>query len=88
MRLELPRSKLTGYQKIAMRIYPKGVTPKCFNRGSTVLLTMTLSHVEWVGGPVPNPSVVSSVEPPLKACGNDGQIGDLLNAASGGESNP
>jgi len=26
------RSKLTGYQNIAMRIYPKGVTPECFNR--------------------------------------------------------
>jgi peroxiredoxin len=27
------RSKLTGYQNIVMRIYPKGVTPGCFNRG-------------------------------------------------------
>ena len=34
-----------------MRIYPKGVTPECFYRGST-MLTTTLSHVEWVGGPV------------------------------------
>jgi hypothetical protein len=32
---ELPRSKLTGYQNIAMRIYSKGVTPECFNRGSS-----------------------------------------------------
>gem|GEM_PF-3855755 len=32
-RNELPRSKLTGYQNIAMRIYPKGFTPECFNRG-------------------------------------------------------
>jgi hypothetical protein len=32
---EPPRSKLTGYQNIAMRIYPKGVTPECFNRGSS-----------------------------------------------------
>src|SRR6266540_1084403 len=24
-----------GYQNIAMRIYPKGVTPECFNRGSS-----------------------------------------------------
>ena len=32
---ELPRSKLTRYQNIAMRIYPKGVTPECFNRGSS-----------------------------------------------------
>ena len=31
-----------------MRINPKGVTPECFNRGST-MLTTTLSHVEWVG---------------------------------------
>jgi hypothetical protein len=23
-----------GYQNIAMKIYPKGVTPECFNRGS------------------------------------------------------
>jgi hypothetical protein len=46
---ELPRSKLMGYQNIAMRIYPKGVTPECFNRGST-MLTTTLSHAEWVGG--------------------------------------
>jgi hypothetical protein len=33
--IELPRSKLTGYQNIAMRIYLKGVTPECFNRGSS-----------------------------------------------------
>jgi hypothetical protein len=39
----ISRSKLTGYQNIAMRIYPKGVTPECFNRGSTVLATTTLS---------------------------------------------
>ncbi len=32
-KIELPRSKLTGYQKIAMRIYSKSVTPECFNRG-------------------------------------------------------
>jgi hypothetical protein len=62
---ELPRSKLTGYQDIATRIYPKGVTPECFNRGST-MLTTTLSEVEWVGGPVP-------VSPgfPIDAFGND-----------------
>ncbi len=55
-----------GYQNIAMRVYPKGVTPKCFNRGST-MLTTTLSHAEWVGGPVP-------VSPgfPIRAFGNDG----------------
>src|SRR6266498_2768304 len=41
----------------------------------------------FIGGPVPNPSVVSHVEPPLKACGNDGlRIGNLFNAASCGES--
>ena len=50
---------------------PKGVTPECFYRGSTVLTT-TLSHVEWVGGPVRGSPVVSTVEPPLKTCGNDG----------------
>ena len=32
---ELRRSKLTGYQNMAMRIYPKGVTPEWFNRGSS-----------------------------------------------------
>ena len=32
---ELHRSKLTGYQNLAMRIYPKGVTPECFNRGAS-----------------------------------------------------
>ena len=34
-RNELPRSKLTGYQNPAMRIWPKGVTPECLNRGSS-----------------------------------------------------
>ena len=71
---ELPRSKLTGYQNKSMRIYLKGVTPECFNRGST-MLTTTLSHIEWVGGPVPvSPgfhfdklSVASPVEPPIEA---------------------
>jgi hypothetical protein len=64
--IELPRSKLTGYQNTAVRIYPKGVNPECLTRGSTVLTT-TVSHVEWVGGPVP-------VSPgfPIKAFGNDG----------------
>jgi len=33
--IELPRSKLPGYQDIAMRIFPTGVTPECFNRGSS-----------------------------------------------------
>jgi hypothetical protein len=41
-------AKLTGVKKGFMRIYPKRVTPECFNRGST-MLTTTLSHVEWVG---------------------------------------
>jgi len=58
------------------------------------MLTTTLSHVEWVGGPVPNLpgfhfdklSVASPVEPPLKACANDGlQIVNNLGAASWGE---
>jgi hypothetical protein len=41
----------------------------------------------FIGGPVPNPPVVSSVEPLLKACGNDGlRMGDLLNAAAGNRS--
>jgi hypothetical protein len=39
----------------------------------------------FIGGPVPNPPVASPVEPPLKACGNDGlRTGNLLNAASCG----
>jgi hypothetical protein len=29
------RAKLTEYQNRAMRIYVKGVTPKCFNWGSS-----------------------------------------------------
>jgi hypothetical protein len=33
-----------------MRIYRRLVTAERFYRGSTVLTT-TLSHVEWVGGP-------------------------------------
>jgi hypothetical protein len=33
--IELPRSKLTGYLNTAMRIYPTGVTPECFNRGAS-----------------------------------------------------
>ncbi len=50
---------------------PEVVTPECFYRGSTVLTT-TMSHVEWVGGPF-------RVSPgfPLKACGNDGPWEDL-----------
>ena len=39
--IKLPRSKLTGYQNTEMRIYPKGVTPECFNRGSS-------SGVAWI----------------------------------------
>jgi hypothetical protein len=31
---------------IAMRIFTKGVTLECFYRGSTMLLTTTLSHVK------------------------------------------
>jgi hypothetical protein len=51
-----------------MRIYIKDVTTECFNRGST-MLTTTLSHVEWVGGPVPISPVVSPVEPPIEDSG-------------------
>jgi hypothetical protein len=67
---ELPRSKLPGYQNIAMRIYPKG--PECFNRGSTMLLTTTLSHVEWVGGPVPVSPGFPTVREPHRPEGNRG----------------
>jgi hypothetical protein len=58
----LPRA---GYQKTLLRIRPKGATPEHFYRGSTVLTT-TLSHVEWVGGPVPISSGF-----PIEAFGND-----------------
>jgi hypothetical protein len=63
---ELPRTKLTGYQDMATRIYPKAVTSACFNRGSTILTT-TLSQVEWVGGPV-----LVSPGFPIEATRNDG----------------
>jgi hypothetical protein len=70
-----------GLSELGDEICLKGVTPECFYRGSTVLTT-TLSRVEWVGGPVPNPPGF-----PLKACGNDGlRIDNFLNAASCGES--
>ena len=54
-----------GNQNSAMR-FVIVVHPESFYRGSTVLTT-TLSHVEWVGGPF-------EVSPgfPLKTCGNDG----------------
>jgi hypothetical protein len=45
-KIELPRSKLTGYKNIAMRIYPKGVTPKCFNRGSSLGLALDSRRFE------------------------------------------
>jgi len=32
---ELPRSKLMGYQKTTMQVYPEGVSPECLNRGSS-----------------------------------------------------
>jgi hypothetical protein len=54
-----------------MRIYPKGVTPECFNRGST-MLTTTLSHVEWVGGPVLVSPGFPTVREPYRAEGNRG----------------
>jgi hypothetical protein len=54
-----------GYKNF-MGNYPKVVTPECFYRGST-LLTTTLSHVEWVGGPV-----IASSGFPIQAFGNDG----------------
>jgi len=44
-RIELPRSKLTGYPRIAMRIYPKSVTPECLNRGP-VPVSPVVSPVE------------------------------------------
>ncbi len=39
--MNYPVGKLTGYQNMTMRICPKGVSPECYNRGSTVLLTTT-----------------------------------------------
>jgi hypothetical protein len=35
MQIELPRSKLTGDQNPVMRIFPQGVTPERFYRGSS-----------------------------------------------------
>ena len=59
-----------------MIIFPKVVTPECFYRGSTVLTT-TLSHVEWVGGParvrLDFRFSLRLIRPLAeKACGNDG----------------
>jgi hypothetical protein len=72
---ELPRSKLRGIELTVTIMFSKVVTPECFYRGSTVLTT-TLSHVEWVGGPaclcVTRRQVSVSPGFPLKACGNDG----------------
>ena len=59
-------SSAMSIKKTLMRICTKGVTPERFYRGSTVLLTTTLSHVEWVGGPVPD-----SPGFPIEAFGND-----------------
>ena len=54
-----------------MGIYPKGVTPECFNRGST-MLTTTLNQVEWVGGPVPVSHGFPTVREPHRPEGNRG----------------
>jgi len=35
VRVELNAQHPAGYQNIAMRIYARGVTPKCLNRGSS-----------------------------------------------------
>src|SRR3989338_3633039 len=85
-----------GVSELGDEICLKGVTPECFYRGSTVLTT-TLSHVEWVWGPVPNQpgfpcgvTVTAEGDDHGRAHtpqGNDGlRIGNLLNAASNGES--
>ena len=47
------------------------VTPERFYRGSTVLTT-TLSHVEWVGGPVRVSSGFPTVREPHRPEGNRG----------------
>jgi hypothetical protein len=84
-----------GVSELGEEICLKAVIPECFYRGSTVLLTTTLSHVEWVGGPVPNPPGFPTVREPhrpegnrgIEACGNDGlRIDNLFNAASCEES--
>jgi hypothetical protein len=59
-----------------MRFFFYASPPKVFILGST-MLTTTLSDIEWVGGPGSDSPVVSPVEPPLKACGNDG-LGTVL----------
>ena len=53
---ELPRGNLTGYQNLAMRIYPKRYQPPDV----------------FIGGPVPVLPVASPAEPPIEAFGNDG----------------
>jgi hypothetical protein len=42
-----------GHQETWMKIYPKGVTPECFYRGST-LLTTTLSRLSKGRGSSPS----------------------------------
>ena len=71
-----------------MRI-PKGVTPECFNRGST-MLTTTLSHVEWVGGPVRVRLWRAQSSHRQKHAGmtDSGEPNNRLYAASCEESNP
>ena len=64
-----------GHHKLIMMIFSKLSPPNVLIVVST-MLTTTLSHVEWVGGPV-------RISPgfPLKAYGNDGLgIGKGLNS--------
>jgi hypothetical protein len=55
-----------------MRFVLESVTPESIYRGSTVLLTTTLSHVEWVGGPVPVSPGFPTVREPHRPEGNRG----------------
>jgi hypothetical protein len=42
--MDYPGSKRTGYQNRAIRICPKGVTPECFDRGSSSGLANSSLH--------------------------------------------
>jgi hypothetical protein len=60
---ELPRSKLTVYQKIAMRIHPKASPPNVLIGGPVPVSP---------GFPPKDGSVQSLVADPIEAFGNDG----------------
>src|SRR5438309_308605 len=68
----LPQQVDGASKNIFMRIYPRVVTPERFYRGSTVQLTTTLSHVEWVEGSGHNFVWIPTVREPHRPEGNRG----------------